>query len=445
MNLSVQKALINDINFRFFGVDLKKLYYSSGSLIASKLIENFGTNKSYSIVCGLGGNASDGLTTAIELAKSKVDINVYIVGRVSYSGSTVFKELFEELEELKVLYKNLNIKQECYAVDIEQSDVLVECLVGTGLEGKKLNKRFNDCISRISHFKSKLVAIDIPAPSYTPDLVISLNYPKVDSAITIEIPESKDASYLCGPGEVKFLFNSKQRTHKAKNGKILYIASTTNKDEFEGIKNAASAYSCDLYIYNFNSTLKELKGFNFVSDLEIENCYEESDSVIFGSIDEKSLININLVKYLIGIDKNKKMVLTWHVKEIIENFKDLEMLKESILILNRSTIDSALKDYGISERSLSQVTQTNIFFGGFQNTLYSKDGDSKININPKLTNESSAKVLANICAAILTKNDAWLALRSSVFLFEVASKLNLESKTTVEQNLKEAINLCKEF
>lgn len=445
MNSRLQKALINDVNFRFFGVELKKLYYSSGSLIATKLMDSFGKDKSYSFVCGLGGNASDGLATAIELIKQKIDVNVYIVGRVSYSGSSIFKELFEELDELRVLYKNLSIKQECYADDIQQDDLIVECLVGTGLEGKKLNKRFSDCISRVSHFKSKLIAIDIPAPSYTPDLVISLNYPKIDSAVTVEVPESKDASFLCGPGEVKFLFNSKQKTHKAKNGKILYISSTRSKAEFEGIKNAAKCYSCDLYIYNFNTDLKELKGFNFVSDLEIENCYEEADSVVFGTVDEKSLINTNLIKHLISLDKDKKMVLTWHVKEIIENFKDLEMLKESILILNRNTIDSALKDYGISERSLSQVTQTNIFFGGFQNTLYSRDGESKININPKLTNESSAKSLANICAAILTKNDAWLALRSSVFLFEVSSKLNIEAKTTLEENLKEAIDLCKEF
>jgi len=139
------------------------------------------------------------------------------------------------------------------------------------------------------------------------------------------------------------------------------------------------------------------------------------------------------------------MVLTWHINETLQNFKDLEMLNESILILNRNTIDSALKDYGISEKSLSQVTQTNIFFGGFQNTLYSKDGDYKVNINPKLTYEASAKTLANICAVILTKNDAWLTLRSSVFLFEVALKLSLEDKTTIEENLRDAIDLCKEF
>lgn len=445
MNLRVQKALINDINFRFFGVDLKKLYYSSGTLISNKLIELFGEKNTYSLVCGLGGNAADGLAVAIELAKRKIPVNVYIVGRVSYSPSTIFKDLFSELEELKPFYKNLHIKQECYAEDIQQTDITIECLVGTGLDGLKLNKRFHDCISRISHFKSKLIAIDIPAPSYNPDLVISLNYPKIDTAITVEIPETKDASYLCGPGEVKFLFNSKQKTHKTKNGKILYISSTERKDEFDGIFNAAKNYSCDLSIYNFNTSLKSLKGFDFVDDMDIERYYLESDAIIIGSIDESSLINRNLVKHLVNLDKGKKIVTMWHTVELLNSFKDMEMLRDGILILNRSTIDSALKDYGVSERSLSQVTQTNIFFGGFQNTLYSKDGDSKLNINPKLTKEDSAKILANICAVLLTKNDAWLTLRSSVFLFEVASKLALENKNSVEENLRDAINLCKEF
>lgn len=445
MNLRVQKALINDVNFRFFGVDLTKLYASSGQLITQKITEILGTSKSYTVICGLGGNASDGLATAINLVKLNLDVTVYIIGRVSYSGSTIFKELYQELEELKVLYKGLSIKQDCYAEDIVQGDVNIEALVGTGIEGTKLNKRFQDCINRISHFKSKLVAIDIPAPGYNPDLVISLNYPKVDNAVTIEIPESKDASLLCGPGEVKFLFNSKQKTHKLKNGKILYVSSTQNNNEFEGIQNAAKNYSCDLYIYNFNSSLKELKGYNFISDLDIEKYYNEGDVIVIGNIEEKSLINLNLIKYLIGLDKSKKFVLTWHILEIVESFKELEFLKNSILLLNRPTVEEGLKSYDISERSLSQVTQTNIFFAGFQNTLYSKDGDYKININPKLTTESSVKSLAHICTVLLSKNDAWLALRSSVFLFEVAQKLSAENKLTIEENLKEAIDLCKEF
>lgn len=80
------------------------------------------------------------------------------------------------------------------------------------------------------------------------------------------------------------------------------------------------------------------------------------------------------------------------------------------------------------------MTQTNIFFEDFKNTLYSKDGDSKLNINPKLTKEDSAKVITNICAVLLTKNNAWLTLRSSVFLFEVASKLALlKTKTALKK------------
>lgn len=445
MNLRVQKALINDVNFRFYGVDLKNLYYSSGKLIANKLTEIFKNSSEYSVICGLGGNATDGISTAIELVKLNQKVKVYIVGRVSNSPSKVFKELFSELDELKVLYSNLTIKQECYAQDIIQTDVIIEALVGTGIDGSKLNKRFHDCINRISHFKSKIVAIDIPAPSYTPDYVLSLNYPKVDTAITIEIPESKDASFLCGPGEVKQLFNAKQKTHKAKNGKVLYISSADSPDEFEGIKHTTKAYSCDLYIYNFNSELKSVKGLNFISDLDVLKYYEEADSVIFGEIKEKSVININLVRYLIKLNPSKKMVFTWQIEDILDGFTDFEMLKESVVILNRSSIDNALKNYGVSEKSLSQVMQTNIFFGGFQNTLYSRDGEYKVNINPKLTQEKSTKILSNICAALLTKNDAWLSLRSSVFLFEVATKLAIENTNNTEENLKEAINLCKDF
>lgn len=446
MNLWVQKALINDVNLKFFGVDLHKLYASSGKLIADKLSEMYGLNKSYVFVCGLGGNASDGLSTAINLIElGAKSIDVYIVGRVNYSGSTIFKALYNQLDKVKTDSKNLTIKQDCYAEDIVQKDIVVESLVGTGLEGSKLNKRFHDCVNRISHFKSKMVAIDIPAPSYTPDDVISLNYPKTDTSIVIDIPESKDASLLCGPGEVKFLFNSKERTHKLKNGKILYISSTTNKNEFEHIGMAAKNYSCNLYIYNFNTELKELKGFNFINDLELEKYYNEADTILIGSIDEQSAININLVQYIVKLNRDKKYVLTWNILSLLNTFKDLEFLKESILLLNRSTVDSILKEYGVSERSLSQVIQSNIFFSGFQNTMYSKDGEYKVNINPKLFNQNSTQALANIAACILTKNDPWLTLKASVFLFEVAQKLSAENKKNIEENLKEAISLCKDY
>lgn len=445
MNLSLQKALINDVNFRFFGVDLDRLYASSGKLLSEKVVEMYGKSKSFSIICGLGGNASDGLSLAINLTKLNLQVSVYIIGRVSYSGSTIFKKLYTELDELKDNYNALKIKQDCYADDIEQSDINIEAMVGTGLDGLKLNKRFQDCINRISHFKSILVAIDVPAPSYTPDLVISLNYPKIDNAITIEIPESKDVTYLCGPGEVKFLFNPKSKTHKLKNGKVLYVCSTTDTNDLEKISKTAKSYACDLYIYNFNSTLKEHKGLNFISDLEFEKYYADVDSVLIGDIEESSVINTNFVKYIINTDKSKKLVLTWHILDILDSFAYLEELKDSILIMNRSTVDNALKYYGISERSLSQVTQTNIFFAGFQNTLYSKDGEYKINVNPKLANEVSLKTLSNIASVLLSKNDPWLTLKSSVFLFEVAQKLSLENKLSLEENLKEAIDLCKDF
>jgi NAD(P)H-hydrate repair Nnr-like enzyme with NAD(P)H-hydrate epimerase domain len=445
MDFKLQKALINDVNFRFFGVDQKKLYYSSGKLISAKLIELFGQKQSFTIVCGLGGNASDGISTAIELTKLKLKVNVFIVGRVGYSKNKTFKDLYLELEELKPLYKNLHIKQECYAEDIIQSDVAIECLVGTGLEGSKLNKRFLDCINRVSHFKSKIVAIDIPAPSYTPDVVISLNYPKTDSAITIEIPESRDASIYCGPGEVKQLFASKNKTHKQKNGKVLYVSSTNNVNEFEGIKEAAKSYSCELNVYNFNSELNKINGIKFISDLDFEQIYNEADSIIFGKIDKASIINITFIKHILSINKEKPLVTTWETLEMLNNISDFEHLKKSVLILNRNSIDTALKNYGISERSLSQVIQTNIFFGGFQNTLYSKDGDYKININPKLAKDNSAKVLANICGVLLTKNSAWLSLTSAVFLFEISIKLSEEKNNVIESNLSNAINLCKDF
>lgn len=445
MNLKVQKALINDVNYRFYGVDQGKLYASSGKLIAEEIAKEIKKSDIVSFVCGLGGNACDGLSTAINLLKLNYNVEVYIIGRVSNTPSAIYKELFEELIELKVLYPKLIVKQECYSHDIKQTEVVVESLIGTGIQGPKLNKRFQDCINRISHFKSKIIAIDIPAPSYTPDLVISLNYPKSDNAVVVEIPESKDITYLCGPGDVKFLFSSKQKTHKQKNGKVLYISSTQESEEFEFAKETAKQYSCEICFYNFNSSLKDFKNFRFISDLDFEKAFQEADSIIFGTIQERSTINKKFLEYIIQIDKNKKFVLGWEFVSLFEGFKAVEGLKNSIAILNRSSIDTTLKSYGISERSLSQVSQINLFLGGFQNTMYSFDGEYKVNANPNINTATNLKILCNIAGVLLTNNEPWISLTSSVFLFEVSNKLSQENKKMSIENIKDAIDLCKEF
>src|SRR6185369_11554501 len=90
-------------NCVYNGIDLIKYYEHSGSLIAEQLINKHGKSKSYSVICGLGGNGADGFAIAKNLHKLGVSkLAVYIIGRIKHSKDPVFKHFAEEIIKLGI-------------------------------------------------------------------------------------------------------------------------------------------------------------------------------------------------------------------------------------------------------------------------------------------------------------------------------------------------------
>src|SRR5579885_1907173 len=114
MRSNILNSLIHDTNLRFYGVNIEDLYRESGKQIAKELVNDFGLNKSYSFICGFGGNAGDAFSAIINLHKLKVkSINVYLIGRKSGFTNNISEKLFEELTGINS--ENLIIKQDAYA------------------------------------------------------------------------------------------------------------------------------------------------------------------------------------------------------------------------------------------------------------------------------------------------------------------------------------------
>lgn len=446
MNHRTLKAKIHNVNQKFYGVDLKNLYSESGKLISKEVLHLYPNTKTFTVLCGLEGNGLDGLSTAINLLKSGLNVYVYIFGRVHLSSTQLFKDLYTQLEELKKTNSNLHLKQDCYSKDIKniEDGIILEALVGTGIEGEVLNKRYIDVINRITHFGVDIVAIDLGCPNYTPKYTISLNYPKVDNAIVINIKDELDTSLLCGPGEVQNLFIAKSKTHKQKNGKLLYICSSNNLDLYKTLENLTKQYSVAIKVYNFNNNLNN-KINGLVDDSEFLKEFNESDAVLIDNIDLSLFINKSIFNSIINLSKLKPLVINSNIfkEDILENLTQYKDLKNSIFIVERSKIDSDLRKSKLSERSLSKNLNTNLFIYGLQNALYSNEFDYKLSINQGIT--SNIDLFTAISAVLLTKNPPFLSLSAGVFLFEICNKLSGENKNLAEDNLKEAIELCKDF
>src|SRR5690554_5383588 len=98
MNQFSKLSKIIYTNLKYFGIDIVSLYKESAKEIAKKLIKEFGKDRTYSIICGLGGNGGDGFAVALELNNAGVkNINTFLVGRANQIQNPVSKELFDEI------------------------------------------------------------------------------------------------------------------------------------------------------------------------------------------------------------------------------------------------------------------------------------------------------------------------------------------------------------
>jgi len=453
MNQQLTKSLITYINLKYYGVDIEKSYWEGGKNIAEKLIKNFGENKKYVIISGLGGNGAVGIATGLFLAKlGAQDVRIYIIGRINNIVDSTEKIIFNKVNEeiLNNKYSNLYIKQDCYSKDIVKGDIIIECLVGTGIEevnhSNKLKKRFQDVINRISHFNSLIIAMDLAAPSYTPDKIYSLMYPKDERAEVINLNIPNDINIYCGPGEVKYLFIPKKYTHKNKNGKLLYISSTKENKSLEQIITMARQYEVFVYIYNFNQNILNLdilskedtKYFYLVKDTELKIILSEVDSIVYGSFDDENLLNESLLKELLNINKIQilnQFVMKFNIKDESKNF---------VLILNKNETLKQDRNNEFPLKAIAFEKKINLINISLNITLYNYLGDFKISTSSISLKEKYSQLLANLIAILSTKNDLWLAMKASTFILELANQVD-GNYNNIANHITEAIDWCREF
>ncbi len=402
-------------NFKFYGVDVETYYHDAGQKFAQIILKKFGKNKEYVIVCGLGGNGADGLATAYELARlESKKVNVYLIGRWNSIEDEVGKTLYKKLKESEKELTNLVVKQEVYAPDIENGDIIIEALVGTGIIGETLNKRFRDVIKRISHFVKPIIALDAPTPHYNPELTISINYPKNDKAEVIKIDFPADILHQVGPGELNALWKPKSKTHKTKNGSIILIEETDKN--IECVKSTSKNYFTNFSFYSFD----ESKNKDFVLLSDLERKLEQQDTIIVGYLD-KNIVNLAFVKYLLTTYIDKNFIFFGTSLRLLDECS-FDYVEKALLIFDRKNIheffkENSKKTVGIEGKLKRFCVENaiNAVLLGSQSLLFSNIGEIKFHRNLAVYKQGYQHALAGLVGAYSTRNDMWLSIRAALF------------------------------
>jgi len=205
-----------DANAKYYGIDPFQLMENAGKSAAEELSK---LNGKFLFICGSGNNGGDGFVSARELHQRGRDVKVFCVSEPkALEARRAFGLLPEECL--------------CSEPELNSCDVIVDCMLGVGVEGEP-REPYASLIERINSSKKTVVSMDLPSgfgskKAVNPDLTITFHKMKdgLDKEKTIvrdiNIPE--DIEKLCGPGDVKAFFpRNRKDSHKGENGRVAVV------------------------------------------------------------------------------------------------------------------------------------------------------------------------------------------------------------------------------
>lgn len=196
----------------------------------------FEENKSVLIVCGSGNNGADGLALARLLYK-KFDVSLYLQNET-------------KSEMGKIQLKRVNSLEIKIVNELFESDIVVDCLYGTGLN-KPLCKKDEDLIDILNSFNSFKIACDVPSGlnslgqvqsvAFEADVTLSMGALKTslfsdiakdyvgeiivcNLGVQREIYELDSKMFLLEQGDMELPFRNKKNSHKGSYGHLNVVA-----------------------------------------------------------------------------------------------------------------------------------------------------------------------------------------------------------------------------
>ena len=287
-----EEVKVLDINSSFLGVRTITLMERAGQAVANYILQAFPQDSRVAVLCGKGNNGGDGFVAARYLV-GKMETSVFLAEPRSDVGSGLARANLEPV---------LGIARPASSLDPKHFDVIIDALLGVGLQGRP-RAPYDALIKLLNSSRRPVVSIDVPSgwPSdlqVNPDTTVTLHAPKVGmnrknsgKIVVADIGIPKDAEDFCGPGDFSLIPRRKKDAHKGDAGRVLVIGGGpyTGAPAFTGM--AAMRSGVDLTfvatpetaaipvsIYSPNMIVHALKG-EILSGEHVEELLEKANGV----------------------------------------------------------------------------------------------------------------------------------------------------------------------
>lgn len=399
--LGTRDFIAIDANAKHFGIDPFMLMETAGKGAAEELRSRF-SGKRFLFVCGSGNNGGDGFVAARIL---------HGLGEIAKVFCASEPKTLEARRGLKLLPAACLIQD----LVLDDCDVIVDCLLGVGIEGEP-REPYSSIIDRINCSGKTIIAMDVPSGFGTArciraDLTVTFHKLKAgletDKTVVKDIGIPEELEHVCGPGDVRAFFprNAKE-SHKGQNGRVAVVGGGPYTGAPMISAMAALRSGADLVYLCVPDKI-----------LAIESSFEPS--IIVRSLDETPVDDIDSI--LIGpglgerdIDRARELLDSSlnSGKRIVCDatmLKALPKLKEDCIITPHLGEFSLLGGKERSEEEVRRIARekdcTVILKGNID--LISDGVRLKRNLSghPTMTRGGTGDALAGLCAGLLSRND----------------------------------------
>ncbi len=242
--MTPKDMMVIDANSEALGIPRASLMENAGRSLA-EMISGISKPCKISIYAGNGGNGGDGFVAARYLLNKGFEVNVYLLTHPLRIKSIESRTNWEVLQKINVgLNKlNLSVLEDSSDLQITDSDVIIDALLGTGIEGK-LREPIAHAIDIINNSSAIKVAVDVPSgldpltgkvfdKAVKADITVTFHKIKiglkdakkeyVGNIHVCDIGVPPEAEIFTGPGDLLQLNNRNEWSHKGQNGKVLVI------------------------------------------------------------------------------------------------------------------------------------------------------------------------------------------------------------------------------
>ncbi|MGP8190481.1 MAG: NAD(P)H-hydrate dehydratase [Methanobacterium sp.] len=446
--MTPKDMMVIDANTEALGIPRASLMENAGHSLA-EIISGISKPCKISIYAGNGGNGGDGFVAARYLLNKGFEVNVYLLAHPSQIKSTESRTNWEVLQKINLGLNDLKISvlKDSSDLHITDSDVIIDALLGTGIEGK-LREPISSAIDVINNSPAIKVAVDVPSgldpltgkvfdKAVKADVTVTFHKIKiglkdakkeyVGNIHVCDIGIPNEAEIFTGPGDLLRFNNRKEWSHKGQNGKVLVIGGSKDYSGAPAIaalsslksgvdlailstpsnvSNIIRSYSPDLIVKNLSEDYIKLKDVDKILEFSkdigslvigcgmgLEDDTGTALNQLLDKIQKPMVIDADALK-LIDIDLIRKIrsevVLTPHANE----FKDLFGIMTSNKLEDK--IQTVLK--------ASKSCDATILMKGLVDIIASNDR-FKLNFtgNPGMTVGGTGDCLAGLVGGLLAQ------------------------------------------